>query len=105
MQMLTEADDGRCIELAPDEAFQLSLPENPTSGYGWDMETAPGPVLEPLGDAFRVGSEAVGSGGRVEFEFRGHHPGAITLCLRQWRPWAGEESVIARYHLQIRVRE
>ncbi len=104
VQFLTEADDGRCISLAPDEELQLSLPENPTSGYGWDLETAPGPVLEPLGDAFREGASAVGSGGRVEFGFRGRHPGAVTLCLRQWRPWAGEDSVIARYQLQIQVK-
>ena len=39
--ILTEADAGRPVEVAPGAGVQLRLPENPTTGYRWILTVTP----------------------------------------------------------------
>lgn len=39
--MVTEADDGAKVRLAPGESLVVVLPEHPTTGYRWRVEAKP----------------------------------------------------------------
>src|SRR5450756_527596 len=46
----TAADDGATVAASVGEQFTVSLEENPTTGYEWDMKAGPGLTL--VGDEF-----------------------------------------------------
>ena len=86
--VLTEADAGRTVEVAPGTAIELRLPENPTTGYRWVLTLAPAACARIDGDRYLAPSgQAVGAGGLrvVGIAAVTGSPCALDLAYR--RPW------------------
>lgn len=80
----------------------MSLSENPTTGYRWELEDIRG--LEMVGDRFQSSGGSIGAAGNRIFQFRGIDVGKHELRLKNWRKWEGDSSVINRFSATIFVK-
>ena len=79
---LTIQDSGRTLSLPIKQTIQITLSENPTTGYRWQVLESGTPVLRLRNDSFQRGSSsAVGAGGNRIFEFVTDAAGAAALRL------------------------
>jgi len=92
MQQVDETWNGRQLEVGVGQRFELALPENPTTGFRWALESKGEPVLVLLGDAFAPSAGTPGAGGVHRWEFEASRAGSADLRLTYRRPWgqAGE---------------
>lgn len=103
---LTEADNGKTINLQPGETLTLTLESNPTTGYSWQVLELDNAVLVPEGDPeYKQSSGAeglVGAGGTETFRFKTIGSGETSLSLGYMRPW---ESVppVETFTIQVDV--
>jgi inhibitor of cysteine peptidase len=102
----TAADNGATVEASVGERFTISLEENPTTGYEWDMKAGPGLTL--VSDAF-VGpssspSPLMGAGGTHSWVFRADEAGTLTLTGLYVRPWEAGGKSAADFSLTIEAR-
>ena len=93
---MTEADDGRIVSAHAGDEVVVRLPENPTTGYRWEVERLDGNLVRE-GDSFTLHPDVkIGSGGLRELRFRATAAGTARLELKRWQRWAGERAVDAR---------
>ena len=103
MLLLVEKDNDRTLAIHPGETVQISLPENATTGYRWEIERYDEDLIKLLAAEPCYTDNAVGSGGVVAFTFQGKNPGSGEIVLKHWRSWEGESSVIARFRIRLNV--
>ena len=87
-------DNGRLVAVSVGDSVRIELPENPTTGFRWQMEPS------SLGDvsALRLQSveyqmavaAGVGGGGRRVFRFSAVARGHVGLRLELLREWEGQ---------------
>jgi inhibitor of cysteine peptidase len=96
------ADNGGKKELRVGDQFEVALPENPTTGYRWQLHTPVGPVLEVEDDSF-VGSAPglIGAGGLRSWRFRALKAGLAHLTIDNRRSW--EPAPIGTFEVTIEV--
>jgi inhibitor of cysteine peptidase len=98
---LTELDSGLTVHSGLSSVIAVHLNENPTTGYRWTVENASG--LEQIGDSFNAGG-MIGAAGKREFLFRPNKTGMYEICIKHWRDWQGEGSVIGRFAVRIVIK-
>ncbi len=77
--------DGARVDARSGEPFEISLPENPTTGYRWHVDRVDG--LETAGDPqFEPGGSGVGAGGRRTFQLAGSQSGDAVISFSLRRP-------------------
>jgi inhibitor of cysteine peptidase len=103
VHQLNESDNNRTISIRTGEKLRITLPENATTGFRWEIERCDRELVGVVAEEPRYHSGKVGSGGHVEFVFQGRSVGVCEIVLKHWRSWEGEASVIARYHLHVNV--
>jgi inhibitor of cysteine peptidase len=94
--LLDSEDDGRQVDLAVGQGLVVTLASNPTTGYSWQVQEGPGPVLAQVGEveyreAPQEATPLVGAGGTETFHFEAKAVGQTRLVLEYRRPW--EETV------------
>ena len=104
MLSLAERDSGRTVDVRVGEKLQISLPENASTGYRWEIDQCDEEFIEPLGSEAHYSGPAVGSGGETVFSFQGKKAGTGGIALKNWRRWEGDSSVVARFVLTLRVQ-
>src|SRR5689334_8385591 len=88
---LGRGDDGRTVAVAPGQIVVVSLPEDATTGYAWDLECH-GP-LELIDDEWLPPHpEAMGGMGMRTARFRVVGRGPARISARHWREWVGAPS-------------
>ncbi|NTV25546.1 MAG: protease inhibitor I42 family protein [Chlorobiaceae bacterium] len=103
VHVLGESDNNRTVDIRVGESIRITLPENATTGYRWEIEQFNRELIGMVAEEPKYNGHALGSGGHIEFVFQGRKPGATELVLKEWRSWEGDASVIARYHLRVNV--
>jgi inhibitor of cysteine peptidase len=102
----TAADDGATVEASVGEQFTVSLEENPTTGYEWDMKAGPGLTL--VGDEFMGPSPSpsplTGAGRTHSWVFKAARAGTLTLTGLYVRPWEADGKSAADFSLTIAAR-
>lgn len=109
--VLTDSDGDRSIEAHPGDEIVVRLPENPTTGFRWQVDQEGG-ILDQVGDGY-IEAEPVppdaepvfGRGSLRELRFRARAPGVARLELKNLRAWEGEGSMIGRFATDIVVSE
>jgi inhibitor of cysteine peptidase len=84
----TEEEDGRTVQEAHGETFNIRLMENPTTGYSWNLSVSDG--LRMTGDEYipsQAGGQVVGSGGIRSFHLMAIDEGEQTVTGEYRRPW------------------
>lgn len=107
--VLTRADNGKSIELSRGQKLSIRLPENPTTGFRWEIESAQ--VVTPQVEVVTFESSSyapaadggMGGGGERTLVFRVANPGTTRLQMKLWQPWEGNHSIVERYSLTVRV--
>ncbi len=85
---LTQSSDGTTVSGRVGDAVVLTLPENPTTGYAWEIETSDG--LRPDTDEYLpddTSGESVGAGGTHRWEFTITEGGEQTIAGVYRRSW------------------
>ena len=100
---LDQAADGREIALRPRQMLEIALPENPTTGFRWEIRTAGTPTCADRGSSFDAPSGGgPGAGGTRRFLFEAVQVGVGQLALVYRRSW--EDKPPARtFNLTVRV--
>ncbi|MEB3318910.1 MAG: protease inhibitor I42 family protein [Cyanobacteriota bacterium] len=108
--VLTAADNGASLHLSPGSTGELRLPETPTTGYRWTLDSAPSNLVIGEG-VFTASGEgtlpppqsALGGSGERRWVIQAKTAGRATLTLQRWRDWEGESSVVERYGVTLTI--
>jgi inhibitor of cysteine peptidase len=105
---ITDADNGKPVQLAVGQQLVVKLGSNPTTGYGWSI-TQPGtPQLVALGEPVYEqdpGSQGMaGAGGTQAFTFNAEAAGETTLTLAYARPFEPNEPPANTFSVPVTVR-
>jgi inhibitor of cysteine peptidase len=89
--------------LAAGQTLEISLPENPTTGFRWELKAAGEPVCAARGDTFDAPAAGIGKSGtrRWRFEAVGKGTGNIELIYR--RAWEQDKPPAETFRLTVRA--
>ena len=100
---ITTSDAGRTIEVRAGQRVVLRLPDNPTTGFRWELDSHDGAMVEVGEGTFTRAGDGVGSGGVSEWTLLPKAPGTTSVSLKRWRPWEGERSVKERFAVTLAI--
>jgi inhibitor of cysteine peptidase len=101
MQSLTEADNGRTVDLRVGEGVRVTLPENATTGYRWAIDRLDRDAVEEAGSDAHPSRDAIGSAGNVTFDFTAKKAGSSEIALKYWRHFEGDGSIVKRFRFRL----
>jgi inhibitor of cysteine peptidase len=103
--VLTEADCGKTIPLKSQEEVMVSLPSNPTTGYGWVMvEQSTDAAVSVVSKEFRTSASpagSVGAGGVEQFRLRLLKAGRFPVTFAYRRSWEKEREPERIFHIVL----
>ena len=103
---LTQADSGKAVTLGSGMSLQVSLNENPSTGFRWSLDAPNDEILEMLNsDYVPATGPGLGGGGQHVWRFRAKNTGEARLILKLWRSWEGDQSIVERLEFTIRVKQ
>ncbi|MFT7724793.1 MAG: protease inhibitor I42 family protein [Roseateles sp.] len=99
--LLTQAQHGGALRATVGDDVLLRLPENPTTGYRWELAVPPG--LSLLADEQVPAGSAPGGGGERVLRLRAIAPGchAVNAALR--RAWAPDDTPPSSFSATLEV--
>jgi inhibitor of cysteine peptidase len=84
---ITEAQNGQTVRLALNDTADVTLAENPSTGYTWALQASVGPTLEMIGTNYVPDSPGtVGGGGKRTWTFKAVQPGTKAVLLTNNAP-------------------
>ncbi|MFO1036574.1 MAG: protease inhibitor I42 family protein [Geminicoccaceae bacterium] len=90
--VLTDAEAGKTLQVAPQTVIELRLPENPTTGFRWIVTAEPEDCAVVQGDSYeRPTSTAMGAGGERRLLLRSAGAVRCELVLTYRRSWEQED--------------
>ncbi len=95
--------DGRTIDLGISETVEIRLPENPTTGFRWDLTAKGEPACAMLGDSFATAGVAPGTGGQHSWTFKALRQGECEVELVYRRPWEANDAAERRFRVRLRI--
>jgi inhibitor of cysteine peptidase len=109
-KVITHKENGREFEITVGETFQVSLPENPTTGYRWRVCKSGAPFIvlqkeeyvEPEEDLARP---RMGRGGTKFLTFKAAKLGETELALRLSRSWEDESKFVDFFSVKLKIVE
>jgi inhibitor of cysteine peptidase len=82
----------------------LQLPENPSTGYRWELKPFNDETLKLQGDTYQAPTTiAMGVGGTRIFEFIAQSSGIVHLCLQLKKPWNSENDAMKMFEVTVQV--
>ena len=101
---ITEAEVTSPLTVSPGDEIVVRLPENPSTGFRWHVETVPPGMLDAENDEFAVSAMAPGAAGTRVLSFRARSPGSAQIGLKLFRAWEGDSSALSSYAVGVTVR-
>lgn len=99
---LDEGDSGRAVSTSLQDVITVSLPENPTTGYSWEMTASDG--LSLISDTFqRSLSKFAGAGGTHIWKYKVTETGIQTISGVYYRPWEEPAREDTRFSASVQV--
>lgn len=104
--ILTQADNGRSIEVQRGDLVVIHLRENPSTGFQWAIDHNNDEALKLERSEYTPpAASTVGGAGQRTFTFSGRDSGAAEPHFKLWREWQGEQSVVERFSVTVQVHE
>jgi inhibitor of cysteine peptidase len=105
---LTDADDGKTVQLADGGQLIVALASNPTTGYSWSVSEQSDrqlvlqgePAYVPAGSTTPV----VGAGGTQVFTFKATGTGTASLSLEYKRPFEPTAAPAKTFSVTVEIR-
>lgn len=96
--------DGHSVSASVGDTVVVRLPENPTTGYRWQVGGLDEPFVEQVEDTYDAGpTPAVGGGGTRELAFRIKAPAPTAIELEYRRPWEDAGTASDRWRVELAV--
>jgi inhibitor of cysteine peptidase len=102
MLEMDQTQNGSVVEVSVGNILRVTLPENPTTGYRWQLGTLREPVVHVEADTFEAGQGSYGAGGARRWEFRASQVGVVHLEIELRRSW--EPRPIETFRITIDVK-
>lgn len=97
---------GKTIGIRLSGRIELSIDENPTTGYIWAIDAIDENVLQLEKSEFNLtAGTGIGGGGLRVFFFSPVAVGHVNVGLKLWREWEGEASVTERLSFAVRIKQ
>jgi predicted secreted protein len=104
MTTLDEGDDGRSVDLAKGQEFEIVLAENPTTGHRWRIESLGSPVCALIVDTYQPPEPAApGRAGTHRWRFRCEREGEGAVALTLGRTWEKATPASGAFRVGVRV--
>lgn len=106
MLQASESWNGRSVRVEKGEIIEVTLGENPTTGYRWSF-TKPGtPVCLLLDDTYVPQGDGVpGQGGLRRLKFKANETGSCDIELSYRRSWEPSSSGGRTFRLHLQVEK
>ncbi|HST31386.1 MAG TPA: protease inhibitor I42 family protein [Chthoniobacterales bacterium] len=99
-----QEDNGALVHVPRGSKVTIELPENPTTGHQWAVDSIDELFLAPEGDAFLTGKQmGLGAGGVRRFFFRAKGSGCTSLSLTNKRALQSRAEAAASFKLAVRI--
>jgi len=86
--VVREGENGRAMTVGIGDSVKIELPENPTTGFRWQVASVDAGVLRPQSDDFVASSAAaVGGGGLRTLHWAAASTGTTEIRLHLKRAW------------------
>ncbi|WP_019925023.1 protease inhibitor I42 family protein [Nocardia sp. BMG111209] len=106
--MVGSDDDGHAVTMTVGQELAVALPDNPSTGYRWQLGDLDQNVLRVDGDpqtrANPAGGFVPGGPDQAVWTFAAESPGTTTLTLVSARPWEQSAPSGPRYSLTVTVK-
>jgi inhibitor of cysteine peptidase len=101
---IDETCHGRLIEIFSNNRVILQLPENPSTGYRWELKPLDTNILKLQVDTYRAPTTmALGAKGIRIFEFLSQSTGTVNLRLHLRRPWESESANAEIFEVTLQI--
>jgi inhibitor of cysteine peptidase len=97
-----ESFDGREVELPAGSELEVVLKENPTTGFGWAVESMAAPVCSLAEDNFESAQRARGSEGLHRWRLQAKQKGEGKISLSYRRSWE-TKAPVRTFTVTVRV--
>ncbi len=109
-RVLTPGENGRTFEITVGEIFQVSLPENPTTGYQWSVYNSGTPLISLEKEEYVIPENnparpIMGGGGTKLLTFKAAKPGETEPSLRLRRSWEAESEFVDYFSIKLKIVE
>ena len=101
---VTQEDNGRVVSVKVGDTVSVRLPENPTTGYSWAIDSIDAKRLEADAPTYQGEGAGLGTGGTRTWRLVGRAPGRTRLGLKRWRHWEGDASVVERFAVTLDIK-
>jgi inhibitor of cysteine peptidase len=103
---LSRGDNGKLVTVTRGDTVEIVLPENPTTGYRWAVESVDAKVLQLRNSSYSVNTGGgIGGGGIRKMTFEAKTSGRTDIRLKLRREWDRDASAIDHFSVSIDVRE
>ena len=101
---VTREDNGRVVAVKTGDWILVQLPENPTTGYSWAIDSIDAKLLEADAPTYHGGGAGLGTGGARAWRLKARAPGRTRVELKRWRHWEGDASVVERFAVTLDIK-
>ena len=102
--VVTQSDPGKTVDARPGDVIVVSIAENLTTGYGWEVTCGEGAVLALKASSYsEPAGTAMGRGGTRLLRFAALAPGSQEIRLHLRRPWDPPGKAIGQFGITVRV--
>jgi inhibitor of cysteine peptidase len=85
------------------DAIVIELPDQPTTGYRWEIASVDPALVEVEGSEFASSGPGIGAGGIVTWRLRARAAGRTRLELARRRPWERDREPIERFAVTLEI--
>jgi inhibitor of cysteine peptidase len=100
---MDEHSNGKTVKVHKLDTIELSLAENPTTGYRWDLRSSGEPVCRLKDTSFDSPAERIGQGGRRRWLFQVVASGQATIELAYQRSFEREKRPAKTFQVTIQA--
>jgi inhibitor of cysteine peptidase len=101
--LVDETFNGRTIDVTVGQTIEVRLPENPTTGFSWQLTSDGGPACTMTGDQFIAPAGPPGKGGDHTWNFKAVRPGECDIELGYRRRWESSATASRTFKIHVKV--
>ncbi len=102
--LVDETFNGRTIDVTIGQTIEVRLPENPTTGFSWQLTSDGRATCVMTDDEFIAPVGPPGKGGDHTWKFKATHAGESDVELGYRRRWESSSTASRTFKIHVKVR-